>query len=179
MRDLDRWVIAHGIAVAAEGRRVGINVSARSIGDPGLPGYIDAQIRHSGARAQDLVFEITETAAISNINDARTFTEALNTMGCAVALDDFGTGYGTFLLLRHLAVRYLKIDREFVRRLTTEAADQRIVRLVVHIAREAGMQTIAEGVETAEALGLLRDYGVDSAQGYHIAHPGPLPELLA
>ena len=177
MRDLDRWVIDHGIAIAADGRRVGINVSARSIGDPGLPAYIEEQIRQSGARAEDLTFEITETAAISSINDARTFTEALNAMGCAVALDDFGTGFGTFLLLRHLAVRYLRIDREFVRRLATDAADQRIVRLVVHIAREAGMQTIAEGVETADALALLQEYGVDGAQGFHIAHPGPLPEL--
>jgi diguanylate cyclase (GGDEF)-like protein/PAS domain S-box-containing protein len=175
MRDLDRWVISHAIAFAANGMEIGINVSARSIGDPGLPGFIAEQIRKSGARAQDLIFEITETAAISSINDARTFTDALNAMGCAVALDDFGTGFGTFLLLRHLTVRYLKIDLEFVRRLTIDAEDQRIVRLIVHIAREAGMQTVAEGVEDAETLALLREYGVDRAQGFHIAAPGPLP----
>ena len=177
MRDLDRWVIERAIAIAARGHRVGINLSARSIGDPGLPDRIGALIESAGARPQDITFEFTETAAISSLPDARTFTETLNEMGCTVALDDFGTGFGTFMLLKYLPVRYLKIDREFVRRLSTDAADQRIVRLIVHIAEEAGMRTVAEGVEDAGALALLREYGVDSAQGYHIARPGPLPEI--
>jgi EAL domain-containing protein (putative c-di-GMP-specific phosphodiesterase class I) len=175
MRDLDRWVIRHGIAFAAEGHPVSINVSARSIGDPSLPGYIVETIGATGARPEDLTFEITETAAISNIQDARTFAGALGDSGCAVALDDFGTGFGTFMLLKHLAVRYLKIDSEFVRQLSVDPANQRIVRLIVHIARETGMQTIAEGVEDGAALALLREYGVDLAQGYHIARPGALP----
>ena len=122
-----------------------------------------------------MTFEFTETAAVSSVEDARAFTLALREIGCHAALDDFGTGFGTFVLLKHLPVDALKIDREFVHGLSTSADDQRIVRSITRIASEAGMQTVAEGVEDAGALALLREYGVGWAQGFHIARPGPLP----
>lgn len=123
-----------------------------------------------------MTLEFTETAAVSSVEDAREFTLALREIGCNAALDDFGTGFGTFVLLKHLPVNALKIDREFVRELSTSSADQRIVRAIVQIATETGMATIAEGVEDAGALALLREYGVGWAQGFHIARPAPLPE---
>ena len=125
--------------------------------------------------ADHLTFEFTETAAVSSVEDAGVFTRALRDVGCHAALDDFGTGFGTFVLLKHLPVDALKIDREFVRGLSTSADDQRIVRSIVQIASEAGMSVVAEGVEDAGALALLREYGVGWAQGFHIHRPEPLP----
>jgi diguanylate cyclase (GGDEF)-like protein/PAS domain S-box-containing protein len=176
IRDIDRWVTRRGIEYAARGNRVSINLSARSLGDPELPAWIGELIRSTGARASDITFEFTETAAVSSVDDARAFAQALHELGCITALDDFGTGFGTFLLLKHVPVTALKIDLEFVRNLSTSAADQRIVRSIVQIASEAQLLTVAEGVEDAGTLALLREYGVDYAQGYHIARPAPLPE---
>ncbi len=175
IRDIDRWVLEHGIPFAAQGIQVSINLSARSLADPTLPDHIASIIAGCGARPDFVTFEFTETAAVSSVEDARAFTMALHELGCHTALDDFGTGFGTFVLLKHLPVGALKIDREFVGGLSTSADDQRIVRSITRIASEAGMQTVAEGVEDAGALALLREYGVGWAQGFHIARPGPIP----
>jgi EAL domain-containing protein (putative c-di-GMP-specific phosphodiesterase class I) len=174
IRELDRWVIERGLERAATGRRVAINLSARSLGDPDLPSHIGRRIAELAVDPAHVTFEFTETAAVSSVEDARTFAEALRDLGCHTALDDFGTGFGTFLLLKHLPLSHLKIDREFVKNLARSTADQRIVRATVTIAAEAGLQTVAEGVEDAGTLALLREYGVDYAQGFHIARPGPL-----
>jgi diguanylate cyclase (GGDEF)-like protein/PAS domain S-box-containing protein len=177
IRDIDRWVTQRGIEYAAtHNARVSLNLSARSLGDPEMPAWIGTLIARTGARAGDISFEFTETAAVSSVEDARSFAEQLNALGCVTALDDFGTGFGTFLLLKHVPVRALKIDLEFVRHLATSPADQRIVRSIVRIASEAELLTVAEGVEDAGTLALLREYGVDYAQGYHIAKPAPLPD---
>jgi diguanylate cyclase (GGDEF)-like protein len=176
IREIDRWVLGQGIAFAAQGNAVSINLSARSLGDPGLPAVIAQLLDETGAQPGHVTLEFTETAAVSSVEDARTFTRSLRELGCAAALDDFGTGFGTFLLLKHLPVSALKIDTEFVRELATSPADQRIVRGIVGLAADAGIRTVAEGVEDAGTLALLRDYGVDYAQGYHIARPAPLGE---
>lgn len=175
IREIDRWVVQRGIAFAGTSHRVSINLSARSLGDRSLPELIAQTIRETGADPSLVTFEFTETAAVSSVEDARAFTDALTELGCASALDDFGTGFGTFTLLKHLPVNALKIDVEFVRRLSTSAADQRIVRSIVQIASDHGMVTVAEGVEDAGAMALLREYGVAYAQGFHIARPAPLP----
>ena len=174
IREIDRWVIRKGIERAATGHRVHINLSARSLSDPELPEAIEAMLREGGVSPGDVGFEYTETAAVSNVEDARKFTEGLVEMGCDVALDDFGTGFGSFVLLKHLPISTLKIDIEFVRDLSSSEADRRIVRSVVHIAREAGLKVVAEGVEDEGALALLRGYGVDYAQGYFIGRPAPI-----
>jgi EAL domain-containing protein (putative c-di-GMP-specific phosphodiesterase class I) len=120
------------------------------------------------------VFEVTETAMMANVDRGRAFAEALRELGCRFALDDFGTGYGTFTYLKHIPADYLKIDIEFVRELPGSEADLRLVRAIVHMARELGKKTIAEGVENGEALAQLRSLGVDHAQGYHIGRPAPV-----
>jgi PAS domain S-box-containing protein len=170
---IDRWVIARAAEIARE-RRVEVNLSAQSIGDPGLPGFVEARLTEVGADPSNLVFEITETAAAEDLDQAGRLAERLSELGCGFALDDFGTGYGSFTYLKHLPVRYIKIDTEFVRTLRADSPDRQVVSAIVDVARNFGIQTIAEGVESEEIAELLRALGVDYAQGYHFGRPAPL-----
>jgi EAL domain-containing protein (putative c-di-GMP-specific phosphodiesterase class I) len=174
IREIDRWVIDKAIDVAAAGRPVTINVSARSISDPGLSGHIRYALERSGADPSNIVFELTETAAATASEDLREFGSRIEQIGCALAIDDFGTGFGSLTYLKHLPVRYLKIDMEFVRGIAESAADRAIVQSIVTIAGSLGMRTIAEGVEDQATLDALRGLGVDFAQGYHLGRPAPL-----
>ena len=176
--DIDRWVIARGAEIAATGRPVEVNLSARSVGDPDVLDHIEQCIEQSGADPTSLVFEVTETALIQDEVAARRFAERLQELGCKLALDDFGTGYGGFTYVKQLPLDFLKIDIEFVRDLATNPASSHVVQAVVALARGFGLQTVAEGVEDAATLELLGELGVDLAQGYHIARPGPLAESV-
>jgi PAS domain S-box-containing protein len=173
MPDIDQWMISQAVRMAARGRRVAVNISAQSLGRPELVGEIAAALETHGADASCLTFEITETAAVHQMDDAHDFAVALNALGCGIALDDFGTGFGSFSYLKSFPAQYLKIDIEFVRDLIHSESDQRIVQTIVRMARDFGQQTIAEGVEDAATLELLRGYGVDFAQGYFIGRPLP------
>ena len=175
IRDIDRWVIAQAAALAARGIDVEINISAASIGDPGLIADIERELERTGADPSRLVFEITETALIEETGLAVALAERLRTLGCRFALDDFGSGYGGFHYLKHLPMDFLKIDREFVRDMQTSVADQHVIRAIVGLAHGFGLKTIAEGVEDQETLDLLREFGVDHAQGFLIGRPAPLP----
>ena len=115
IRDIDRWVLAQGADLAARGIDVEINISAASIGDPGLIADIEHELARTGADPSRLVFEITETALVEETEVAVTLAERLRHLGCRFALDDFGSGYGGFHYLKHLPMDFLKIDREFVR----------------------------------------------------------------
>ena len=150
-----------------------INLSGHSIGDEAITTATHAAVTR-GLKPGTVIFEITETAALGNLAAARAFAATLANDGCAVALDDFGTGFGSFTYLKHIPARYLKIDIDFIRELTTSATDKEVVKAIVGIASSLGKQTIAEGVENPETLVLLREYGVDYAQGFHIAKPQPL-----
>ena len=172
--EIDRWVVERGTEIAATGRPVEINLSARSVGDQGILAHIERCIEQSGVDPNLLVFEITETALIGDEAAALAFTERLHDLGCKLALDDFGTGYGGFTYLKQLPLDFLKIDIEFVRDLASNPASHHVVEAVVALARGFGLQTIGEGVEDAETFKLLGELGVDFAQGYHIARPGPL-----
>ena len=129
-----------------------------------------------GLDPANVTFEITETAALTNLDAARQFVETLAGLGFSVALDDFGTGFGSFVYLKHIPAKFLKIDMEFVRGLRQSPVDQEVVRSIVGIARSLDKQTIAEGVEDAATIELLRAYGVDYVQGFAIGRPGPLDE---
>jgi EAL domain-containing protein (putative c-di-GMP-specific phosphodiesterase class I) len=153
---------------------VEVNLSAQSIGDPGLPGFVEARLAEAGADASNLVFEITETAAAEDLDQARRLAERLAEMGCGFALDDFGTGYGSFTYLKHLPVRYIKIDTEFVRMLRADSPDRQVVSAIVDVARNFGIETIAEGVEAEETAELLVALGVHYAQGFHFGRPAPI-----
>jgi len=177
--DIDRWVIRRASHLAARGLPVELNVSGRSISDPELITHIEDCLQQSGADPALMVFEITETALVSDEEAGRHFVQRVHELGCKLALDDFGTGYGGFTYLKQLPVDYLKIDIEFVRDLRTSQASLHVVEAVVNLARGFGMHTVAEGVEDAETLSLLKTLGVDYAQGYHIARPGPLEDTFA
>jgi EAL domain-containing protein (putative c-di-GMP-specific phosphodiesterase class I) len=172
--EIDEWVVIQAIRMAASGRRVEANLSADSIGGLDLLGVIDRELRETGADPADVVFEITETALMRDIEAGEAFAHGLADLGCGLALDDFGTGFGSFTYLKKLPVKFLKIDIEFVRNLASNPANQHLVKAIVSLAQGFGHQTIAEGVEDEETLALLREYGVDFAQGYHLGRPSPI-----
>ncbi len=177
--EIDQWVVRQAVGLAASGRPVEVNLSAASVGDPDTLATIRALLEQTGADPSLLVFEVTETALMADLERGRAFAAALRDLGCRFALDDFGTGYGTFTYLKHLPIDYLKIDMEFVRDLARNEADQRLLRVIVSVARELGKQTIAEGVEDEATLVRLRELGVDHAQGFHLGRPGPLPDCAS
>ena len=118
--------------------------------------------------------EITETSLIGNVEAGEAFVHGLADLGIAIALDDFGTGFGSFTYLTRLPVQLLKIDVEFVRNLAASEPHQHLIRAIVLLAKGFDLLTVAEGVEDADTLKLLRDYGVDFAQGFHIGRPAPI-----
>lgn len=174
IREVDRWVISHAIRLASEGRRVEANLSADSIASLDVLPFIEHAIHESGADPGHLVFELTETALMRDVQAGEAFAHGLAHLGVGLALDDFGTGFGSFTYLKRLPVGFLKIDTDFVRDLPTNSANQHLVQATVNIAQGFGQQTIAEGVEDEETLAMLRDYGVDFAQGFHLGRPIPI-----
>jgi diguanylate cyclase (GGDEF)-like protein len=184
IREIDRWVVTRAIRMLgehrAEGRRpvVEINLSAHSLGDEQLALHIGRELRAAGVAATQLIFEVTETTAIGNIAAARTFAERLGELGCRFALDDFGAGFGSFYYLKHLPFDFIKIDGEFVRNCTSDPTDRLVIRAVVELARGMGKRTIAEFVGTEETYTILRELGVDYAQGFHLGPPAPLESWL-
>jgi PAS domain S-box-containing protein len=172
--EIDRWVITQAAIRAASGRLVCANLSADSVGDLDLPSWIEHELSEAGADPANVVLEITETALMGDMEAGEAFTRRINEIGCAVALDDFGTGYGSFTYLQKLHVDHIKIDIAFVRDLVSNTANQHLVKATINIAQGFGLQTVAEGVEDSETLELLRDYGVDLAQGFHLGRPAPL-----
>ena len=132
--------------------------------------------QHLGSLA--VVFEITETAAITDVEDAGRFLMSLSKLGCGIALDDFGTGFGSLHYLKNLPVDFLKIDGQFIQNLTTNPDDLVVVESLVRMSRGLRMQTTAECVEDAATWKLLADLGVDFAQGFHIGRPGPARQVI-
>jgi diguanylate cyclase (GGDEF)-like protein len=168
--EIDRMVLARAIDLAGRSGAIAVNVSGASLSDPRLIADVRAAI-DQGLNPGLLDFEITETAAISNMAQAKEFAEAVTGMGCGLGLDDFGTGFSSFSYLRELPVQHFKIDLEFIRDLRTSTVDQRLVHAMAEFARAFGQETVAEGVEDAETLTLVRACGIDYAQGFHIGRP--------
>jgi PAS domain S-box-containing protein len=175
--EIDRWVIDRGSELAASGEAVQLNVSGRSINAPGLVDHIKHAIQRTGADPTRIVFEITETALISDGPAARSFVEAVHALGCKIALDDFGTGYGGFTYVKQLPVDFLKIDIEFVRDVQSNSASRNVIQAIVGLAAGFGLKTVGEGVEDQGSLNLLRELGVDFAQGFHVGRPAPVETL--
>jgi PAS domain S-box-containing protein len=177
--DIDRWVVDRAAEFAAEGHAVQVNLSGPSVSDPTLAAHIEAALAHAGADPRALIFEITETTIVTDELAARTFVERMHALGCRIALDDFGTGYGTFTYLKHLPIDYLKVDIEFVRDLGQNPASRKVVEAIVSLAASFGLSTIGEGIEHEETLSLLRELGVEYAQGFYLGRPAPAPARLA
>lgn len=171
---IDRWMLGRALDLVAKGQTVAVNISARSLTELDLLDDVRRALRGSGADPSKLVFEVTETAAAQNTAAARRFAAAVKRLGCRLALDDFGTGFGAMTYLKSLPAHFLKIDMDFVSRLRADEGNQRIVRTIVDIARRHGQRTIAEGVEDSETADLLREYGVDYAQGHLFGAAEPI-----
>ena len=177
VQEIDRWMIRQAIRLIAEqaehGReyKLEVNISAKSIADPELPRMIEAELAESGIDPSLLILEITETAAIANMDEAVEFATRLSRLGCGFALDDFGRGFGSFYYLQHLPLNYLKIDGDFVRNIAHNLIDQQVVKAVVQVAKALGYKTIAEYVQDEATVLALRHYGVDYMQGFHVGRP--------
>ena len=184
IQEIDRMVIGKVVALmggelAHSGARVAVNLSALSITDQGMLAHIERElVRHSVA-AERLVIEVTETAAIGDMRRAQTFCEGVHTLGSSVALDDFGAGFGSFQYLKQLPFRYLKIDGDFIKALPSSHKDRLVVQALVGVARGMGKQTIAEYVGDEPTMSLLREYGVDYAQGFEVGRPRGQAETFA
>lgn len=151
-----------------------INLSAASIANQRFVDELIERIERRTVDPRRLVFEMTETAAVGNYRAARRFIEQLRAMGAGVALDDFGSGMSSFGHLQALPVDFVKIDAVFVQNLGKGFMNEAIVRSIAQIGRDCGILTVAEGVEDAESLALLRRHGIDYAQGFHLGRPAPL-----
>jgi PAS domain S-box-containing protein len=171
---IDRWMLAKALELVAEGRTVAVNISARSLTEDRLLDDAWRSLSASDVDPAQLIFEITETAACENSESVRRFAAGIERLGCRLALDDFGTGFGTMTYLKTLPAQFLKIDMDFVQGLADDPGDKRIVRTIVDIARNHGQRTIAEGVENEKTVELLRELGVDFAQGHFFGRPAPL-----
>jgi diguanylate cyclase (GGDEF)-like protein/PAS domain S-box-containing protein len=182
---IDRWVVREALNVV--GRAGGLdrqtylhlNLSAASIGDASFVAHVLEALDASGVAPEILVFEITETALVSNMAVAATTVGKLREMGCQIALDDFGTGLSSFNYLRQFPVDMVKIDGSFVHNMTANAVDRYIVKSIHQIAQELGAQTVAEFVEDQATFELVSSMGITFAQGYAIHRPEPLNTVMA
>jgi len=182
---IDAWVLGRAAALVADLRRrrpeirLEVNLSGHSVGDPMIESTLEQALRRHCVDPGALILEITETAAVADLGAARRFAERIRTLGARFALDDFGAGYGSFAYLKHLPFDYIKIDGEFVAQVDTSPIDRAIVRSIASIARELGRRTVAEFVATESVLEVVRDEGIDFAQGYAIGKPVPTTEFVA
>ncbi len=186
MPSLDRWVIEkvlrdyvpstrNGVEEAAF--TVAVNLSGTTLSDPSfLEFLIDALEEHEPTPGV-LCFEVTETAAITNLGHASYLMREMASRGCLIALDDFGSGLSSFNYLRTLPVNYLKIDGKFVQNVATDPIDRSMVEAIVQIGRAIGIETVAERVETPAVLDTLRRIGVGYAQGFLLGRPSPMAQF--
>jgi Amt family ammonium transporter len=181
MAEIDSWMIRRSAAAYAQHSanypdfKISVNLSANAFETEDLSGHVRTCFDEFGVPPQNVIFEITESLAVRHLRYVESQISALRKMGCQLALDDFGTGYSSFSYLQRLEVDYIKIDGSFVRELVKNRFDQKMVRLIAEIGREAGMKTIAEYVQSGPALVLLSELGVDMAQGYFIGRPASQP----
>jgi diguanylate cyclase (GGDEF)-like protein/PAS domain S-box-containing protein len=181
---LDIWVVRNAIDLIAAHTRarhplaLSVNVSAKSIGDPRFAATTEAALAESGIDPPNLVFDIPEAAVVANVEEATRFANRLRRVGCRFALDDFGASFASFHYLKHLPVDTLKIDGDFVRGVGTGQVDRLVVASIVRLAKDLGKNTVAEFVESALVEQLLRESGVDYAQGFHFGRPRPVSEVL-
>jgi len=177
IREIDRWVLRNAIKEQAQRRDAGeevtlaINISGRHFGSSEIMLLVKESMENYRADPSKLIFEVTETAAVENLSQAREFIDSLRSLGCRFALDDFGIGFSSFHYLRNLPVDYVKIDGSFVRNLHHDEEDRIFVKAMVDLASGLGITCIAEFVENGEIVSVLKELGVTLGQGYHIARP--------
>lgn len=183
---LDRWVVSTALDWLSDNpdhlrnlSLCSINLSGLSLGDVPLLDYLVERLKHRRNLSGKLCFEVTETAAIANFNNALHFIGTLKSIGCRFALDDFGSGLSSFAYLKKLPVDFLKIDGVFVEDIANDPVSLAMVSSINDVGHVMGMETIAEFVENDQILAKLRAIGVNYAQGYGVGKPRPLAELVA
>lgn len=183
---LDQWVLQKTLSLLADQAcldgidRIALNLSGQSVVDPSFRQTVDQMLAQAGKEvSRRLCFEITETAAITNVAAALEFIATVRGRGSTVALDDFGSGTASFGALKTLPVTHLKIDGQFVTGVIDDPLDDVAVRCFVEVAEVIGLRTVAEFVESASVLERLRQIGVHYAQGYHLHRPEPFETVLA
>ena len=180
---IDRWVVTHAfawlLAHQDDIEQCAINLSGQSLGDAPFMAFVLQSLESSGVPADKLCFEITETAAISNMHTATHFIDTLRLRGCKLSLDDFGSGLSSFAYLRTLPVDVLKIDGQFVKDIALDPVSLAMVKSIHDIGCLMGKQTVAEFVENDAILQLLIGIGVHYAQGYAVGYPQPLDQVMA
>lgn len=175
--DIDRWVIVNAINTLAQqrrelpGLRYSLNLSGQTLTQPGIVDLIQDRLKATGLEPSALTFEVTETVAIADMAVAETFLGRLQQIGCQTALDDFGSGMSSFAYLKDLPVDCVKIDGRFVKNIAANSVDQAMVKAMNEIAHALGKRTIAEFVENEASLKMLKDFGLDYAQGYYLGRP--------
>ena len=182
---VDRMVLAKAIAHLADTRDRGlrltltVNLSAHAFNDPDLVDYLERKLAQHKLSPEYLVLEMTESAALADHAGARQLMEKINAIGCRFALDDFGTGFSSFYYLKHLPFEFIKIDGSFIRNLADRPDDLVLVKAMAEIGKAYCKKSVAEQVEDAATLDILRKYQIDYAQGYHTGHPRPIDEVIA
>jgi len=176
---VSRWMLERAIGCVARWVGAGldldvaVNLSELDLRDPELPGFISDRLRTAGVDARHLCVEITEGAVMRDVRHAIFVLEKLRSLGVTVSIDDFGTGHSSLAQLKRLPLDELKIDRSFIVDVPQDEADMAIVRSTIDLAHNLSLRTVAEGVETAEAMTWLKEQGCDQIQGYYISRPQP------
>ncbi|MDP2128674.1 MAG: EAL domain-containing protein [Pseudohongiella sp.] len=172
--EIDRWVLRESIRTLAANPSLpalAVNISGRSFDEASLPMTIHALLKEMDVAPERLIIELTETAAVSEMQDAQRFIEALQQTGCRVCLDDFGTGFSTFAYLKYLGVQVLKIDGLFIRDLPNNHENQAFVKAMIDVGRGLRKLIVAEFVEDRATYDMLCVLGVDMVQGYFLDRP--------
>ncbi|APH71284.1 EAL domain-containing protein [Aquibium oceanicum] len=180
---LDRWIIRNALSrfggvMAAGALDLGFNLSAQTLSDPKLWAFVEDTVRATGAPFSRIVFEITETAAVTNFEAAERFVSRARANGCRVSLDDFGAGLSSFDYLRRFPIDSLKIDGSFIQNLTSSEYDRQIVTSINRIAQGLGYDLVAERIENVATLEVLAGMGIKHGQGYLFHRPEPLEAIV-
>jgi EAL domain-containing protein (putative c-di-GMP-specific phosphodiesterase class I) len=185
IQELDRWVVAHALEVLGRREREGdpvslhVNISGASLADVSVLEFIERRLDEGDADPARCTFEITATPSANDFVKAGGFADRLVEFGCQVAIDDYGFGFGPFHYLKQLPFDLIKIDGTFIQDMPRNDADQLTVQAIVQIARGLGKTTIAEYVQDETTTRMLREFGVDMAQGFHLGKPAELKAGLA
>jgi predicted signal transduction protein with EAL and GGDEF domain len=183
--DFTNYVLNKAIREAATWRDLGadlhvsVNLSARNLLDPALPSAVASALQRYGLPPSALVLEITERTMMSELEVVERVLGELRQLGVQLSVDDFGTGFSSMTFLTRSAVNELKVDRDFVSRMTVSESDAAIVRATVELGHGLGLRVVAEGVEDAETLAALNALGCDIAQGFYLDRPMPADAFRA
>ncbi len=179
--ELDRWMIQAVVKLLNKYPQlppVAVNVSALTLTQPDFAEYVGRLLNSFSVNGTRLLLELTETAALSDLQSAKAMVRKLQSMGCSVCLDDFGAGFASLAYLKQVEANYLKIDGMFIQNIDSDRQNQVLLRAIVDIAKNSGRQTVAEWIESEDMLNRVAAFGVDLVQGYLLSRPRPAAEVV-